>query len=148
MLVWRGWGILVVVLSFAALLLTQVASDAMFGEGYYAARGWPKFVGLALAAAFVWLFSRLLDARSGRVVIDKETGEQLTLRGGEHLFFVPVRVWPPLLLVAGTMTDGSVTFTISRDGREFVWTGTTTDAGRTLTGQFEGFSNDATYRRP
>jgi hypothetical protein len=250
MLVWRGWGILVVALSFAALLLTQLAGDAILGDGYYSAHGWPKFVALAMAALFVWLFSRLLDARPGRVVIDKDTGEQLTLRGGDHLFFVPVRFWPPILLIAGlgfavlgpvapaaqarlqpssprtssaarpttaasqapapapvpvalassgdlsgrwngsrgsdgirevvvdlqdgvgfagrsffensdgtavvggegavsgTVTDAQVTFTITRDGRSFVWTGMRTDSGRTLTGQFEGFSNDATYRRP
>jgi hypothetical protein len=246
MLIWRGWGILVVVLAFAPLLLMQLAGDAMLGDGYYVAHRWPKFVGLALAAALVWLFSRLLDARPGRVVIDKETGEQLTLRGGDHLFFVPVRFWPPLLLLAGVgfavfspaspaaqerlhpssqrpsgdvrpvgepsaapvseavasgdlagrwsgspgpdgirevvviesqdgesfagrsffedsagtvlaggrgavsgaTSDEQITFTITRDGQDFVWTGTRTDSGRTLTGQFEGFSNDATYRRP
>jgi hypothetical protein len=101
MIVWRGWGIVVVVLSGAALLLTQLAGDAILGAGFYTAHRWPRFVGLALAAGLVWLFSRILDARPGRVVIDQETGEQLTLRGGDHLFFVPLRFWPPLLLVAG-----------------------------------------------
>jgi hypothetical protein len=50
--------------------------------------------------------------------------------------------------VSGTVIDGQVTFTISRDDRDFVWTGTREDAGQTLVGQFEGYSNEATYRRP
>jgi len=49
--------------------------------------------------------------------------------------------------VSGSVTGDQVTFTITRDNRDFVWNGTRTDAGRTLSGQFDGFSNDATYRR-
>ena len=101
MIVWRGWGILVVVLSFVPLLVVQLLADAVFGNGYYTAHGWPKFVSLALAAAFVLVFSRVLDSRPGRVVVDHKTGERLTLGGGNHLFFVPVRYWPALLLLAG-----------------------------------------------
>lgn len=249
MIVWRGWGILVVVLSAAPLLAMQILGDAVLGDGYYVGHRWPKFAALVVAAAVVWVFSRILDSRPERVVIDQQTGQQLTLGGGDHLFFVPVRFWPALLLLAGvgfglfgptgraaqaavppgaqpvadirkpsspitavpqqvrasladvsddlsgrwngtagadgvrevvviesqdaegftgrsffedrsgatlgapgsvsgSLLDGQVTFTIARDGREFVWSGSRTDAGRTLAGRFDGFSNDATYRRP
>jgi hypothetical protein len=250
MIVWRGWGILVVVLAAVPLLVVQLAVDVVLGHGYYVSHGWPKFVALAQAAMLVWMFARVLDSRPGRVVVDQQTGQQLTLGGGDHLFFLPVRYWPALLLLAGigfgffgptslafsapqasvspsperasesarpapmtavpqqvraslaeatgdlsgrwdgtpgrdgirevlviesedaerfagrsffedsrgealpgqgtitgTLSDGQVTFTISRDGHEFVWTGSRTDSGRTLTGQLEGYSNDATYRR-
>jgi len=247
-IVWRGWGIVVVGLAFAALLVTQVAVNALLGAGYYTAHGWPKFAGLAVAAAFTWVLSSVLAGRPGRVVIDAQTGEQLTLGGGDHLFFVPVRFWPHVLLVAGlvfavmgnasptaqaslpspaptsasegapvdgpvaalqvakdtaamasgllgrwsgapgadgvrevlvidaqdasvfgghsffedgtgmaaaggqgtvsgTVTGDQVTFTITRDSHDFVWNGTRTDTGRTLSGQFDGFSHDATYHR-
>jgi hypothetical protein len=249
MIVWRGWGILVVVLSAVPLLIVQLATDAVLGHGYYLTHGWPKFVALAQAAMIVWMFGRVLDSRPGRVVIDQQTGQRLTLDGGDHLCFVPVRYWPVLLLLAGigfglfepaapaahasrppspqpaaatsrpapitalpqqvrasladatgdlsgrwngttgrdgirevlviesqdaesfagrsffedssgaelatgqgvvsgALSDERVTFTLSRDGHDFVWTGARTDAGRTLTGQLEGYSNDATYRRP
>jgi hypothetical protein len=246
MIVWRGWGILVVVWSVVSLLMTQIAGDAVLGAGYYTSHRWPKFVALALAAVLVWVFSFVLDARPGREVIDAQTGERLKLGGGDHLFFVPVRYWPVLLLLAGagfglfgpasptaeasrrpsqqasapgrpapmtavpqqvrtslavasgdlsgqwngtagsdgvhevvviesqdaagftgyslfedangtavggrgtvsgSLIDDQITFTLARDGREFVWIGTRTDGGATLTGRFEGFSNDATYRR-
>jgi hypothetical protein len=101
MIVWRGWGILVVVLSFAPLLLVQVLGDAVLGQGYFGAHRWPKFVALVLAALLVWTFARILDSRPGRVVVDPETGERITLGGGDHLFFVPVRYWAVLLLLAG-----------------------------------------------
>src|SRR5688500_7543073 len=35
MLIWRGWGILVVVIAFAALILMQLVVDALAGEGTY-----------------------------------------------------------------------------------------------------------------
>jgi hypothetical protein len=247
MIVWRGWGILVVVWSVVPLLLMQLLGDAVLGSGYYTSHRWPKFAALVMAAVFVWVFSFVLDARPGRVVIDAQTGERLTLGGGDHLFFVPVRYWPALLLLAGvgfglfgpaspaaeasprassphaaeparptpmtalpqqvrtslaaasgnlsgrwngtagadgihevvviesqdaagfagysffedangtavggrgtvsgSLIDDQITFTLARDGREFVWVGTKTDGGATLTGRFEDFSNDATYRR-
>jgi hypothetical protein len=248
MIIWRGWGILVVALAAGPLLVTPWLADAVLGDGYYASHGWPKFVALASAAVIVWLFSKMLDTRPGRVVVDPHTGERVTIGGGDHLFFVPVRIWPALLLaagigfamfgpvppaapeasraaagqadasltpaldttlpqqvraslaaatgelagrwtgtvgrdgirevvvieahnadgfrgrsffedgagvavggrgsVSGTSSDGEMTFTISRDGSDLVWSGSKTVDGRALVGRFDGNSTDAIYRRP
>lgn len=101
MLIWRGWGILVFVLGLAPALLVQLAGDAVLGQGYYVAHRWPKFVALALGAGLVWLLARVLAGRPARVLVDKATGEEVTVSGGDHLLFVPVRFWPPVILLFG-----------------------------------------------
>jgi hypothetical protein len=102
MIIWRGWGIAVVGLTFVVLILTELGVERMFSdENYYQARGWPKLVALVLSAALVWLLSNRLDRRPARIVIDKATGQELTLRERDDLFFVPLRYWPAILIVAG-----------------------------------------------
>ena len=102
MIIWRGYGIAVVGLTFVVLILTELGVERMFSdENYYQARGWPKLVALVLSAALVWLLWDRLDRRPARVVIDKATGQELTLREQHDLFFVPLRYWPAILIVAG-----------------------------------------------
>jgi hypothetical protein len=49
----------------------------------------------------VWVLSQQLAKRPVRTVIDKATGQELTLGERHDLFFVPLRYWPGILLVAG-----------------------------------------------
>lgn len=43
MIIWSGWGILVAVIGFACMLLTQLAVDsAMQDDHYYRTNGWPS----------------------------------------------------------------------------------------------------------
>jgi hypothetical protein len=101
MVVWRGYGIAVALLAFAALLLAEVTVEAVFGDQtYYQAHGWPKLLALVVAAGAVWVLSRRLESRD-RVVVDKATGQELTLRDRHDLFFVPLRYWPGILVAFG-----------------------------------------------
>jgi hypothetical protein len=58
---------------------------------------------MAIAAVPVWLLARHLDARPGRVVIDKQSGQEITLRGAHDFFFIPLKVWPAILVIVGTI---------------------------------------------
>jgi hypothetical protein len=102
MFIWRGVGLAVVALTFGALVLTEVGVERLFSDDhYYQAHGWPKFVAFVLAAGMVWLLSDYIEKRQARVVVDKQTGQEMTLRGTHHLFFVPLKYWPAILVVAG-----------------------------------------------
>lgn len=99
---WRGFGFVVVLLTFAILVLTELSVERAFSDDtYYQANGWPKLLALVISAALVWLMAKGLDRRPGRVVIDKATGQEVTLRSSHDLFFVPLRVWPAILVVLG-----------------------------------------------
>jgi hypothetical protein len=98
----RGFGIAVVGLAFLALILTEVGVERIFSDDqYYQDHGWPKFLGLVVAAALVWLLSNHLEKRPARIVIDKNTGQELKLNNKHDLFFVPMRYWPAILVLAG-----------------------------------------------
>ena len=104
MIVWRGFGVAVVGLTFAALLMTELGVESFAGnDAYYQQHGWPKLLALLLAAGMVWLLSNRLEKRPARVVIDKETGHEFAVRNKHDLFFVPLRYWPPILVCGGVV---------------------------------------------
>jgi tryptophan-rich sensory protein len=92
----------VAVFTFVALILAELGVErASSDETYYQEHGWPKLLGFAVAAALVWMLSNHVEKRPARVVIDKQTGQELTLQNKHDLFFVPLRYWPAVLLLAG-----------------------------------------------
>lgn len=101
MLVWRGWGILVILLTVACMFGTQVIMNAALGTGAY--QEWMAGVALLLAAIPVWLIGRRLNGRPGRTLVDQATGQQVTLRARHDLFFITMEYWAPLLAVAGVL---------------------------------------------
>lgn len=102
MILWRGFGWAVVVITFAALVGAEFGVERVFADDeYYQEHGWPKLVAFVAAAVPIWLLSNYLGRRPGRVVIDKATGQELTLGNAHDLFFVPLRYWPAILVLAG-----------------------------------------------
>jgi len=162
--VWRGWGILVVVLLVAGIglwtfgpsravdaaqppspqptaeaarpapitaLPQQVRASLAEASGDLSGR-WNGTPGADGVREVVVIESQNADGFAGRAFFEDSSGA--AVGGGQGS-------------VSGGLIDGQVTFTITRDNRELVWTGWKTDAGRTLTGRFDGNSNEATYRR-
>jgi cytochrome b561 len=102
MFIWRGFGWAVVVITFAALVLTELSVESTYSnEQYYQEHGWPKLFGFVMAAVLVWLLSDYLQKRPARVVIDKATGQEFRLGNAHDLFFVPLKYWPAILVLAG-----------------------------------------------
>lgn len=90
MIVWRGYGILVVLLAVVGMVLGQLGVEAL-PEGYRPGGG---FVGMLLAAALVYGMHRLIDAKQPpRVLIDKDTGQEVVFKPKHDLFFIPVKYW-------------------------------------------------------
>jgi hypothetical protein len=107
MIVWRGWGILTVVILFGALILTQLAVDAVGGEGTYEASPYLYAgFGLVIGGTATHFLGRWLDGRSRRRdLVDQQTGERVVLQDRNDLFWVSMRTWGLVAIVAGaTMT--------------------------------------------
>jgi hypothetical protein len=108
MIVWRGWGILVLVIAFAAALLVQVVVDALVGPDTYTRNTslWLA-VALLLAAPIVWMLGRRLNGRAPRVLTDQQTGEEVILRPDHSFIWIKMEYWAiGLALIAGLMLLG------------------------------------------
>ncbi len=98
LIVWRGLGWLVPVLVIAALILTQLAVDAVYGQGFYTANAWPKQAAFIAAAVFVGLLGVFLNHMRRGLLIDEETGEVVGKAPSHTLFFIPVEYWAVIVL--------------------------------------------------
>ena len=100
MIIWTGWGILVFVIGLGALVIAQAVANAALGPQYYEHNAWPKIVAAIVAAVAIWLVGVRLNGAPGRVVVDKQTGREITLRRRHTFFFIPMQYWAPIVLVA------------------------------------------------
>jgi hypothetical protein len=102
MIIWQGFGFLVAVFVFVFALLAQLASNYLSNDkNYWDQNRW--VLGLALLATGVtsWYLGRFLARRKARVVIDKETNEEMVLENKHSLFFIKMYYWGPILGVIG-----------------------------------------------
>jgi hypothetical protein len=84
MLIWRGRG-LVVLLAVLVFMITEILIDGANGAGYYTAHTWPKILAAVLAAIPIWFIGKSFE-NDGR---------------GDHLWFIPVKWWAPVILIGG-----------------------------------------------
>lgn len=100
MIVWRGWGILVVIVAALAVALVRGVTVALFGAGTYDRQGaWLLPLSLTLAAPIVWPLGRFLNGRDARTLVDPATGQRVTLRPDHSLFFIRMEYWAIILVL-------------------------------------------------
>lgn len=98
MVIWSGWGWVVPVFAFFVALGTELLSEAITGQDhFYQSHPWLVVGAMVVAGGLVGLVALFLSRRPARVVIDKQTGQELTLQPKHSFFFVPLRWWAPLL---------------------------------------------------
>ncbi len=87
MIIWTRWGILIGLLGLACLALTQLTVNAaMQDDQFYRSHGWPKLLGLWIAAGLSWPIGRAMNRGHERQLLDPESGEPVVVRsgGGAH----------------------------------------------------------------
>lgn len=107
MIIFRGWGILVVIIAFLCFGATAAAVDAATGDNYYfEGHRWPKLVGCLLTAAVVWPVGRWFNkaARTAPLGEDVKDEQLVRLALSRHtLIFVPMEYWAIILVFAGVV---------------------------------------------
>lgn len=98
MIIWNGLGILVVLI--AGLMMAAVDGSAG-ALGLALTKAQSNGIGIVLAGLLVGAWGVFLRRRPARVLIDKESGEEVALRPRHSLFWIPVLYWGPILLVLG-----------------------------------------------
>ena len=92
MIIWRGLGILVIVVGVVAIMAGLSLAEAI---------GLTE-MGLAMALAFAalgnWGLWKMIVPKKPRVLWDPATGEYVTLKSKHSLFFIPARFWTWIFL--------------------------------------------------
>ena len=85
MLIWQGYGLLVIlyaVVGFVSGVLFSTTID----------QSWPVALGLLLGATANYFTAKKLESKS-KTLIDPETGQEVILKRGHSLFFIPMMYW-------------------------------------------------------
>lgn len=109
MIVWRGKGLLVLLVGFVCSWLIEWLADSVFGipEGrqhYREAHSWVWLLSMGSSAVACWFVGQQLEAhelKTAKVVIDKETGQDIRLVGRNDMFWIPVKWWAVVYLAIG-----------------------------------------------
>jgi len=103
-MIWSGQGYLVAAIVFGASLVMNMIVDAMYGEGAYSAQPVWFSIALLTSAPIIWLLGTAIQKSQDRVVIDKETGEELTINQSSHTFlFLPMKYWALIAAAAAVV---------------------------------------------
>ncbi|WP_144027222.1 hypothetical protein [Paenibacillus sp. FSL R7-0273] len=93
MVIWKGLGILNFVVIVVLLLIVD-STLSLLGFESVDFRLSRAFV-FIVAGVIIWYMGKALDAKSGRVLIDAETGERYRMGTLHSLFFIPMHYWGP-----------------------------------------------------
>jgi len=93
-IVWRGLGWLVAAIVFGLSLAANLLFNLAYGDRYYDNHKWPFAISLFISGIVCFFLGRHLKARSDRIAIDKQTGQEFVANQSQHtLFFVPMHLW-------------------------------------------------------
>lgn len=109
MIVWRGMGILALLVAVLINVSLNEAANAWLGvpEGvkhYRDVHPWVWWLGMGLSAVACWYLGRWLEARelkNAKVVTEQATGQTLHLISRHDLFWIPVKWWSVVWLLVG-----------------------------------------------
>ena len=98
-LVWRGWGIVVVGIAFAALFLGG-SFGALIGERWLVPGAGIFLIPGGVLTSYL---GQRINANTTRQLVDPKTGQQVIIRRDHSLFFVKVEWWGPVMAVVGVV---------------------------------------------
>ena len=98
MIIWTGRGIFVVFITMGSLIGVNCAANVISGtRSYWETHHWLMGLAFLLSGVACWLLGQSHHREPGRVLMDPQTGEQVTIRPSNTLFFIPTRWWGPIL---------------------------------------------------
>ena len=102
LIIWRGAGAAVILLAILAALVTNIVTSSWFNQNNFLQdHAWAQTVALWLAGAGCWFLGRYLHSKPGRILVDKASGQEVTIKPNHSLFFIKLEYWGPILLVIG-----------------------------------------------
>jgi len=101
--IWRGAGMLSLVIPFCVALAGELSIDGLMGKGYYSSHKAIPALSLAIGGVLVWLMGRYLNSEKRRFRT-LPTGETVMVRNTHTLFWIPMEwIAIPIVAFAGFM---------------------------------------------
>ncbi len=102
MIIWSGWGLIVLGIVVAIFLVMNSIFGSILGLNTFADSKWMDSISLLISAVLCWYTGKHINKPSGRIFVDKVTGEEFREGGGRHrLFFIKVEYWAIILVLVG-----------------------------------------------
>lgn len=112
MIIWKGLGFLALVIALIVGALFSITFSKI---------GWSEDLGAAIGALFsaviIWFTGiRLNSPAKARVLIDKQTGREITVKPDHSLFFIKLQFWAfiiggiGLLMIGDVLLHGKLSF--------------------------------------
>lgn len=98
MVVWKGWGLSILLFIFMFVLPIEFLVEHYFGVGQYKALAWPIPLAILLGAIPTTIVGVILNNKPARLLVDAETGEKVELKPNHSLFWIPMQYWGFILL--------------------------------------------------
>jgi hypothetical protein len=105
MIIWRGWGIVVVGLALLAALGAGAAAGLLDADDDLT--GILLGVFLIPVGVLTWFVGKRMNRDTVRNLVDPKTGDAVTVRNDHSLFFLRVEWWGPIMVVAGLLVVAS-----------------------------------------
>lgn len=103
MFIWRGWGILVLLIVFLSSLAGNLLCNLLGGKGYWELHSWPFASALLVAGGLIWAVDSYLSKKPERTLVDEKTGQRVTLVHKNDFFFIRMRWWGLISAAAGVL---------------------------------------------
>jgi hypothetical protein len=100
-IIWRGPGIIAILIPAVIALFFEFSINSFMGVGYYKAHTFLAFLAVLISAGVVYFINKKLEAVPGRILIDPETNEKVVLRQEHSLFWIKLKYFPYILIVLG-----------------------------------------------
>lgn len=104
LIIWRGWGILVPLFLIVGLVISAALRGLAGGAAAGPAQALMPLLTGVIAGGGIWFAARAIEARPGRIFIDKATGREIKVGANAgSFFFIPTRYWAFIALGLGVL---------------------------------------------
>ncbi len=98
MIVWKGWGILALLIPLIISLSVGLTIDSYYGEGFYKNSTWAMPLVLGISSIVVFILGYKINSKTGKIVIDPENNERIELKTTHSMFWIPLQYWGFIIL--------------------------------------------------
>ena len=98
MIIWKGWGILALVIPLLISVGVGAGVDYYYGEDFYKNSTWAMPIVLGLSSVIVFLLGQKINNQPGKILIDPENNQEIEFKITHSMFWIPLQYWGIIIL--------------------------------------------------